>query len=109
MTDITYYTFIYCFYHDDGYIYKSNKIYSDYKSYCGTECGTECGSGCELSLMGILSYNGINIYEKLKINKCYDIYNEEFKFEYYFKNIIDDNNNNLDINECIELKNYFTS
>jgi hypothetical protein len=102
MTDITYYTFIYCLYHDDGYIYKSNKIYSDYKSYCGTNCESKC----DLSVMGILSYDEIKINEIQKINKCYNRYGGGFKFKYYLKNIIDENDNNLDIEECSELKKY---
>ena len=106
MLNMKYYTFIYCFYHDDGYIYKSNKIYSDYKSDYKSYCGTNCESDCDLSIMGILSYDGIKMNEIQKINKCYNRYGGGFEFKYYLKNIIDENDKNLDIDECIELKNY---
>jgi hypothetical protein len=95
----TYYTFIYCFAHDDGYIIKSHHIFKDYDII---ECGKK---PCNWANIGILKLKNNNIIEIKKISTNYDQYGG-FKFRFFLYNLSDDNGTELDINEHKLLYNY---
>jgi hypothetical protein len=89
--DTIYYTFVYCFSHDDGYIVKS-----DY-SLCIPDIKCHGVKHCDCKIMGTISFDGYTIKNISKVTTDYDIYGGGYKFEYYIHNLLDENGNILDI------------
>ena len=105
MDQFVYYTFIYCFTHDDGYIIRSHKKFIFNEKF---KC---CNSSkiCDFRIMGILKDDGITINDIKNIKFNYTEYRGGFEFKFYMQNIIDENMDykNIPIDEFPELKKWF--
>ena len=105
MNESIYYTFIYCFAHDDGYIIRSNKEFILNEEF---KC-CESSKICDFNIMGILEDDSITIKEIYTVVLDYTKYCGGFEFKFYMQNIIDENMNylNIPIDEFPDLKKWF--
>jgi hypothetical protein len=80
---MTYYIFLYCTIHDDGFIIKSEntEIPADYNYNITCKC--EGSEFCDFIYNGMISYDGINIKEIDSILRNYEKFGGGFKFKYY--------------------------
>jgi hypothetical protein len=98
MSEITYFTFIYCKMHDDGFIIKGNHLYVP-DEYC-MQHSDECDSS-DWCNMGVIRYDGsgFDIVENLRID--YDRYFGGFTFSCYTNTLTDEEGNMIE-NELLD-------
>lgn len=110
-----YYVFMYCLYHDDGYLLKvdeknfqANKLNYDNYLRDKNACCVHNSDTCCYKMNGILLNDGL---PTLSIYSCverdYDKYCGGYKFEYFKKNFMDKELNKLHIENEQKLANWF--
>ena len=78
---MSYYHFLYCIIHDDGFVVKSKTI--DIPEDYNITCKCEASNHCDFIYNGMLNSDGDNIKEIVPILRYYDKYGGGFEFSYY--------------------------
>jgi hypothetical protein len=96
---MTYYIFLYCTIHDDGFVIKSENTEIPEDSNYNITCKCEGSEFCDFIYNGMVSYDGTMIKEIDPILRNYEKFGGGFKFEYY-KNYFDEE---FEIGEWLDL------
>ena len=110
-----YYVFMYCLYHDDGYLlkvdeknYQANKLNYDNYLRSKNACCVHNSDACCYKMNGVLVDDGLpKLSFHSYIERNYDKYCGGYKFEYFKKNLIDEELKELHIENESKLVNWF--
>jgi hypothetical protein len=110
-----YYVFMYCLYHDDGYLlkvdekhYQANKLNYDNYLRCKNACCVQNSDACCYKMNGVLLDDGLpKLSFHSLVERNYDKYFGGYKLKFFKNNLMDEELNKLPIENEPKLANWF--